>query len=214
MIPKSIQAAFYHLLKLKPFCKAKLLKNGSSHTGGASTRMPQYLSDSLEEEEAVCCSQTNHVLQQLHIWQVVSCSKHCVRVACVLTQSMLLLTFICSSTTKIWWVFFTSLPIEQIMVSVSHFVTRYAAKQNADFSEISFTVHLAATEPKLRVFQGQFRRHKIRTGVIWLRDLCQLCELSLHTSLFSQSLQAANRIGHWQSDFSFIGRYCCLLLGA
>ena len=33
-IPTSIQAAFYHLLKLKPFCMSKLLKNGSSHTGG------------------------------------------------------------------------------------------------------------------------------------------------------------------------------------
>ena len=32
----------------------------------------------LEEEEAVCCSQTNHFLQQLHFWQVVSCSKHSV----------------------------------------------------------------------------------------------------------------------------------------
>ena len=69
------------------------------------------------------------------------------------------------------------------MVSVNHLVTQYAAKQNANLSEISFTVQLAATEPKLRVFQGQL--HKIRTGVIWLKDLCQLCELSLHTYLFS-----------------------------
>ena len=68
--------------------------------------------------------------------------------------------------------FFTSLPIEQIMESVSHLVTQYAAKQNADSPEISFTVQLAATEPKFRVFQGQFTRHKIRTGVIWLKDLC------------------------------------------
>ena len=81
--------------------------------------------------------------------------------------------------------FFTSLPIEQLMGSVNHLVTQYAANQNADLSEISFTVQLAAAEPKLRVFQGQFKRHKIRTGVIWLKDLWQLCELSLHTSLFS-----------------------------
>ena len=63
--------------------------------------------------------------------------------------------------------------------------TQHAAKQNADLSQISFTVQLAATEPKLRVFQGQFKGHNIRTRVIWLKDLCQLCELSLHTSLFS-----------------------------
>ena len=62
--------------------------------------------------------------------------------------------------------FFTSLPIEQIMESVNHLVTQYAAKQNADLSEITFTVQLAATEPKLRVFQGQFKRRKIRIGVI------------------------------------------------
>ena len=71
------------------------------------------------------------------------------------------------------------------MESVHHPATQYAAKQSADCSDISFTVQLAATEPKLRVFQGQYKRHKIKTGVIWLKDLCQLCELSLHTSLFS-----------------------------
>ena len=81
----------------------------------------------------------------------------------------------------------TSLPIEQIMESVHHLVTQHAAKQSADWSDISFTVQLAATEPKLRVFQGPFKRHKIKTGVIWLKDLCQLCELSLHTSFFSHT---------------------------
>ena len=45
--------------------------------------------------------------------------------------------------------FFTSLPIEQIMESVHHLVTQYAVKQSADWSEISFTVQLAATGPKL-----------------------------------------------------------------
>ena len=69
--------------------------------------------------------------------------------------------------------------------SVNHLVTQYAAKQNADLPEISLTVQLAATEPKLQAFQGQFKRHKIRTGVTWLKDLCRLCDLSLHTSLFS-----------------------------
>ena len=78
--------------------------------------------------------------------------------------------------------FFTGLPIEQIMESVHHLVTQYAARQSADWSEISHTVQLAATEPKLRAFHGQFKRHKIK---IWLKDLRQLCELSLHTSLIS-----------------------------
>ena len=41
--------------------------------------------------------------------------------------------------------------------------------------------------------QGQFKRHKNRTGVIWLKDLCQLCELSLHTSLFSHMKRAFKR---------------------
>ena len=71
------------------------------------------------------------------------------------------------------------------MGSVHHLATEYAARQSADWSDISFTVQFAATKPKLRVLQGQFKRHKIRTGVIWLKVLCQLCELSLYTSLFS-----------------------------
>ena len=159
-----------------------------------------------EEEEAVCRSQTNHFLQQLHIWQVVSRSKHCVEhfaylqrtlgaldfkpylrffKSCMHFYAMLLLTFICNRTTKIWWAFFTSPPIQQIMESVNRLVTLYAAKQNADLSEISFTVQLAASEPKLRMFQGQFKRHKSQIGVIWLNFLRQLCELSLRASLFS-----------------------------
>ena len=42
--------------------------------------------------------------------------------------------------------FFTSLPIEQIMESVNHLATQYAAKQSADWSETSLT--------KLRAYQG------------------------------------------------------------
>ena len=75
------------------------------------------------------------------------------------------------------------------MESVNNVVQQYAAKQNADFEKISFTVQLAAAEPKLRVFQGRFKGHKIKTGVIWPKDLCQLCELSLHTSLFSHIIK-------------------------
>ena len=156
------------------------------------------------EEEAGCCSQANHFLQQLHIWQVVSCSKHCAEhfascsIPCQLWTSNLTRDFsraaciLCNAPIDIHLQqhnqdlvgFFTSLPIGQIMESVKQLVTQYAAKQNADVSEISFIVQLAATGPKLQVFQGQIKRHKIRTGVSWLKDLCQLCELSLHTSVF------------------------------
>ena len=45
---------FYHLLKLK------------------------LLICPFEEEEAVCGSQAHHFVQQLHLRQIVSCSKHCV----------------------------------------------------------------------------------------------------------------------------------------
>ena len=71
--------------------------------------------------------------------------------------------------------------------SVDHLVQQYAAKQSADISDISLTVQLAATEPKLRVFQRRFNRHKTITGIIWLKDLCQLCvrESFLHASLVS-----------------------------
>ena len=38
--------------------------------------------------------------------------------------------------------------------------------------------------PSFECFKDKLK-DKIKTGVIWLKDLCQLCELSLHTSLFS-----------------------------
>ena len=38
----------------------------------------------------------------------------------------------------------------KIMESVSHLATQYAGKQSADWSEISFTVQLAATEPRFK----------------------------------------------------------------
>ena len=66
------------------------------------------------------------------------------------------------------------------MESIHHLVTQYAAKQSADLSEVSLTVNMAATESKFQMIQERFERLKIRTGVIWLKDLCQLCELSLH----------------------------------
>ena len=51
--------------------------------------------------------------------------------------------------------FFTSLSLERIMESGNHLVQQYAAKQSADISDMSFTVQFAATEPKLKVFQGR-----------------------------------------------------------
>ena len=88
-------------------------------------------------------------------------------------------TFLCNAPTDIHLQqhnqdlvgFFTSLPIEQIMESVNHLVKQHAARQNAGLTEISFTVQLAATEPKLPVLQRQFKRHKIRTG-----DICHLAQ--------------------------------------
>ena len=104
------------------------------------------------------------------------------------------------------------------MESANHLVTQHAAKQNVDLSEISFIVQLADREPKLRALQGQFKGHKIDAGVIWLKDLRQLCEQPLRTSWFSHvshedGLQAAKRIGHWQSNSSFIGQHCCSING-
>ena len=115
--PKYTEGAFYHLLKHKLSYKGKPLKNGSSHTDGASTKMPYVFWN----KEAVCCSQTNHLLQQLHFWQVVSRSVHSVEHSapcsvswklwakpylrfvkgCMHFYAVLLLTSIFSSTTKI-----------------------------------------------------------------------------------------------------------------
>ena len=82
--------------------------------------------------------------------------------------------------------FFTSLPTDQIMVAVNHLIDSYAAIQTTDFDTIKFTVQLGASEPRLRVFQGSYKRHRSKTGTIFLKDLSRICQLSLETSFFTQ----------------------------
>ena len=82
--------------------------------------------------------------------------------------------------------FFTSLPVSQILEAVEDLVSQYASKQVLPQEQIKFTVILHASEPRLRVFQGSFRRQRQRTGIIWLNDLFAICKLSLSTSLFAQ----------------------------
>ena len=82
--------------------------------------------------------------------------------------------------------FFTSLPVSQILEAVEDLVNQYASKQVLPQEQIKFTVILHASEPRLRVFQGSFRRQRQRTGIIWLNDLFAICKLSLSTSLFAQ----------------------------
>ena len=82
--------------------------------------------------------------------------------------------------------FFTSLPVSQILEAVEHLINQYASKQVLPQEQIKFTVMLHASEPRLRVFQGSFRRQRQRTGIIWLDDLLSICKLSLSTSLFAQ----------------------------
>ena len=82
--------------------------------------------------------------------------------------------------------FFTSLPVPQIIEAVEHMITQYAEQQHLPKAQVKFTVQLQASEPRLRVFQGSYKRRKTRTGVIWLDDLLSICQLSLSTSLFSQ----------------------------
>ena len=82
--------------------------------------------------------------------------------------------------------FFTSLPTDQIMAAVDHLIDSYAALQQTDFNLIKFTAQLGASEPKLRVFQGSYKRHRSKTGTIFLKDLSRICQLSLETSFFTQ----------------------------
>ena len=82
--------------------------------------------------------------------------------------------------------FFTSLPTDQIMQAVNHLIDSYAALQSTEFNKIKFTVQLGASEPKLRIFQGSYRRHRSKTGTIFLKDLSRICQLSLETSFFTQ----------------------------
>ena len=82
--------------------------------------------------------------------------------------------------------FFTSLPTDQIIAAGDHLIDSYAALQQTDFNLIKFTVQLGASEPKLRVFQGRYKRHRSKTGTILLKDLSCICQLSLETSFFTQ----------------------------
>ena len=82
--------------------------------------------------------------------------------------------------------FFTSLPTDQIMMAVNQLIDSYANTQVTEFNKIKFTVQLGASEPKLRVFQGSYKRHKSKTGTIFLKDLSRICQLSLETSFFTQ----------------------------
>ena len=82
--------------------------------------------------------------------------------------------------------FFTSLPVSQILEAVENLINQYASKQVLPQEQIKFTVMLHASEPRLRVFQGSFRRQRQKTGIIWLDDLLSICKLSLSTSLFAQ----------------------------
>ena len=82
--------------------------------------------------------------------------------------------------------FFTSLPTDQIMAAVNHLIDSYAALQTTDFNLIKVTVQLGASEPKLRVFQGSCKRHRSKTGTIFLKDLSRICQLWLETSFFTQ----------------------------
>ena len=72
------------------------------------------------------------------------------------------------------------------MMAVNQLIDSYANTQVTEFNKIKFTVQLGASEPKLRVFQGSYKRHKSKTGTIFLKDLSRICQLSLETSFFTQ----------------------------
>ena len=112
--------------------------------------------------------------------------------------------------------FFTSLPVSQILEAVDHLIDQYANKQVLPQEQIKFTVQLHAAEPKLRVFQGSYRRQRQRTGIIWLADLKSICQLSLSTSLFSSDeshVQATKGVGYRKSDIAVPGQCCSFLSG-
>ena len=72
------------------------------------------------------------------------------------------------------------------MQAVNHLIDSYAALQSTEFSKIKFTVQLGASEPKLRIFPCSYKRHRSKTGTIFLKDLSRICQLSLEKSFFTQ----------------------------
>ena len=80
--------------------------------------------------------------------------------------------------------FFTSLPIEQIMESVCP-PLGHTVRCQAECRLVRDFIHCTVDSNRAQassVSKSNLKRHKIKTGVIWLKDLRQLCELSLHTS--------------------------------
>ena len=72
------------------------------------------------------------------------------------------------------------------MMAVNQLIDSYANTQVTEFNKIKFTAQLGASEPKLRVFQGSYKRHKSKTGTIFLKGLSRICQLSLETSFCTQ----------------------------
>ena len=72
------------------------------------------------------------------------------------------------------------------MMAANQLIDSYAHTQTTEFNMIKFAVQLGASEPKLRVFQGSYKRNKSKTGTIFLKDLSRICQLSLETSFFTQ----------------------------
>ena len=81
--------------------------------------------------------------------------------------------------------FFASLPIEQIMESVKHFVQEYAAKQNADFSEI---YNRQLQSPSLECFKGDLKDTRSKQESLGSR-ICVNFANSLYTPRCSLTLK-------------------------
>ena len=106
-----------------------------------------------------CSGQANYFLQQLHVWQVASSSKHCVEHF---------------ASCSVSWKFWTSTSTRDFsrpacMSTQCSYGCSFGAPQPGppppDISETAFTVQFAATEPNLQVFSRAIEKRKIRTGV-------------------------------------------------
>ena len=92
--------------------------------------------------------------------------------------AMLLSTFIYIYATRIWWAFPQACPLSRSWNLSTTWLHSMLPSRMQRFTRDFFRCSVSSNRAQAS--------DKIQTGVIWLKDLCHLCELYLHTSLFSR----------------------------
>ena len=160
------------------------------------------------------------ILQQLHLWQVVSCSKHCVEhfASCSISWQLGASTFF-----QELHAFLCNAPIDIHVQQHNHDLAGFSPSLPNEL--LPSRMQTSQRFPSLYTCQPQSPSFECFKGALndtrseqesFGSKICVnfvSCPCIPHCSLHEESLQTAERIGHSQPNVSFIGQYCCLLLG-